>query len=418
MKLKDLNRERKIIVLVVFVCIVFIVLMKASLSSESGDYDTSTESILNGTPFMVLKNDGSRVFYDKYPPVFPIILAFFTWISNQLNINRLWLIIPFSIFCFSYSAVLLSRVFDKLKIKTGIWIAILFGVLNPFMLWMLLQPLSEPFYFLTLILALSEFVNLITEKNSNSNTALIKIGFWLGLGWLTRPISIFVPFLFSIFILVNYLHTSFSLAIRKPLITLTVSVLVVIPWQFMSFRNTNQFNFLSSNGVAALRDGLSYNHKTWREPFEFDNDVQDLLNRFQSNYDTYIETKLIKTFLIEEWQKNKKAVMKLYTFKALRGWYGTDAHKTKIERGIIVFSLSYILILIPSLIFVARKRRDQRDLFIVTFLSILIILSISAINAVSSSLFRYILPFMILGYLPITAFLSSIISTLKLKIHL
>ena len=112
------------------------------------------------------------------------------------------------------------------------------------------------------------------------------------------------------------------------------------------------------------------------------------MSRFQKDYYEYQSSGQIATFLLAEIKENPGGVIGLYAIKVARSWYGTDAHRTNVEWILAAFGFGWLI----CFFFGFKERLFNHDHAEIAILLLAILLSFWLLNAVTSSLFRYMLP--------------------------
>ena len=151
---------------------------------------------------------------------------------------------------------------------------------------------------------------------------------------LTRPVAILLPVLASGLLVVSAiwrrqaaLPTSIAV-----LVLLLVNGLTLAPWQaFLAVQAPEHTVLLSSGGAASLRDGLSFNHKTFRQPLDLPQPVARLSDSVWQHYDQFDGSQALASFLGQQLLEDPVAVLATYSYKAARCWYGTDSQNPNME---------------------------------------------------------------------------------------
>jgi 4-amino-4-deoxy-L-arabinose transferase-like glycosyltransferase len=283
------------------------------------------------------------------------------------------------------------------------------------MLFLLTIPASEDIYMLFYTLSVWELAKILASKKDDPVLKhALAAGIWFGLGWLTRPMSLFFPFI-AVFVILVFSKGKFLASLKTAVVLVLVSFFVITPWQIYTAKNAGKFYFLSSRGVNGLRDGLSLNSsaKTFRTKFEFSADIDSMLARFQANYEGYTESKQVFDFLGNEFSNSPGTVIKYYLIKAGRVFYGTDAHRIKEEKIIRLITFPFFFFYLLSLVYFFRNRKEYALAYQVTVFSLLATLSVCAIAAISTSIARYMVPCMVINALPTGFILLLIFNKLR-----
>lgn len=372
---------------------------RQTVNVVSTDYEDVIQSILNEHAFFSPQGE----LLMQYPPVFPLYMAMLHKISAILNIPTSILTVIGTSFCFAIATyfVFKTALFIGLNNNLSL-LATLIGCLNPFLFKFLFVQYSEPLY----LAVFAPLIYMLIKGDIAGNK------FWLaaifaGLGWLIRPISLFVPFILAGVLALQNRYRSLAF--------IAISTIVILPWQLYTFNQSGEFHFLSSRGFYGIRDGLSLNmpEKTFREGFELPAPIDTTLRRFQHDYYNYRSTKQIAIFLWQEYKENPSGVVGLYALKTLRSWYGTDAHRTRMEFILAIFSLIWLI----SFWYGLRILTNHARFKLVAWCVLALILSFWLLNAVTSSLFRYMIPLFTTGSFIAVRGGQQFVEILKVQIH-
>jgi hypothetical protein len=375
------------------------------VNSNLGDYAPQTESILAGRAFY--SSDG--VLLDSYPPIQPLILAGLTRIAEALGVFAIKVIVFYNILCYSITATVIYEIGVLMKIRKAIVLSLILGVANPLILFLISFPASEVTYMLFYALSVLQLSKIFDSSFKKvSFVTLVGAGVWFGFGWITRPISIFIPFC-AVASILFFSKNHFWYYAKSAFIILISAFIVITPWQIFTFKESGKFFFLSSRGVNGLRDGLSYNSplKTFRSKFEFSEDVDSMLQRFQANYEGYRQSSQVIGFLKNELENNPITVLKYYSIKAGRVFYGTDAHKQREETIIKFITFPFFISYIISIFYFYKRRNEYPVAFKVCVFTLLATLSVWALATIATSIVRYMTPIILINSLPVGGLLYS-----------
>jgi 4-amino-4-deoxy-L-arabinose transferase-like glycosyltransferase len=190
---------------------------------------------------------------------------------------------------------------------------------------------------------------LYLTRDTYKEKIYLVFGFLLGIMMLLRPIAVvFVP----VFIMVILFDRISLLAkIRHMSVIIFLAFLVILPWNLYIYQNWHRFVFLSTDGVPTMRDGFSFNSKSYRHQIHLDKNIKQLSDSFASqnnNIHTYGE---IFNFLIKESKINSIGVIKFYLFKAGRSFYGLDSQDPKGELANMLVCIPLVLIFFAGIVF-------------------------------------------------------------------
>lgn len=362
---------------------------------ESYDYEPLVQSIIEGRAFFA---PNGRLLND-YPPLYPLFLAGQHVLAGWLGVPLSVMLPFFTALVFAVSGLLLfETTIGLLKNSLLAVFVVLASVGNPLLLKFTTVQYSEPLYVLFLMASLYVLMRLLHHK-TNVRWALL-LGLFLGCGLLTRPITLFFPIIAFAYLLV-------WISRKNALLVFVMAILTIFPWQIFTYQASGQFQLLSSRGMYGIRDGLSMNmpEKTFRTPFDFPEDVQAVLTKFQANYYDYQSTGQILSFLITELQTNPSGVIKLYLIKAARSWYGTDAHRIKTEQFLMAFMGLWLVLYVMAFVWLHLNRKEFQQLYRMALFLLWATFSIWVLNTAASSLGRYMVPMMAANALIIVPFL-------------
>jgi hypothetical protein len=394
------NPKTSVFLFIFLLCLAYLLLPSTKIKSDLGDYREMTEFLLAGHPFHNNKGE----FKCDYPPVQPIVHYIITLIAQFLHVGRPLMMALFNILWYALSGVAIYQVLDMLQIKKSLIICLVLAFFNPMVLFLVAMPNSEVLYILFYALSTKEFVAMLVNKHVYGRQTLkpaIWSGIWFGLGWLTRPISLFLPFAAALVMLFPK-KAQFGASFKVAFVMLFVSLLTTVPWQYAIITKADKFYFLSSRGINGLRDGLSNNaeFKSFRTRFEYSADIDSMLARFQANYNDYQTSAQVMDFLKEEYKRKPSAVINYYLIKAGRVFYGTDAHRIKEELFIRLLTIPSYIIYLLSIFYLWKHRKRHQILFELTVFTLLANLSVMFISIISSSIVRYLVPLMVINAIP------------------
>ena len=210
----------------------------------------------------------------------------------------------------------------------------------------------------------------------------------LAVSMLTRPIALFLPAVYSATIL---LFSRLPIGRRLVLSAILVGVVgtVLAPWELVLYRQTGQLVPLSSAGVPALRDGLSFNHKDFRQPLSLPADVAALSDEFWQNYEEYQSPSDIGAFIWQKFRTAPGAVAKLYGIKAARELFGTDSQSKKLEFINLILLACYMLPAALGVYLFVKNSPEHRYLVAVL---LGLVAYFWAMTTVALSIVRYMIP--------------------------
>lgn len=349
------------------------------------DYGPQVENLLNGHGFIF---PGGKV-ADRYPPLHPLLVAGEFWLAGQLGVSPVVVAGTVSLTLTCLSALFLYRLASLVFPRLFAVAASLLFFTHPFILLTLLLPWSETTFNVFFYLAVLLFFESLKAQRMKGNRFLL-IGVLLGASMLTRPVALFAPLLFAAFLLFAA-RSSLPVARRWALggLLISGSILTVLPWEVFLLRHKTKFVLLSSGDLPSMRDGLSFNHKTFRQPINLPADVEELTDRVWEKYPTLTSKGKVFRMISEEFRESPLTVLKLYVIKASRVWYGTDSQRHKLENLNLVIGLVYFLPSAAGLLFAFREAADRRML---AKLVLVLTVYFWAMATVVLSIVRYMVP--------------------------
>lgn len=357
---------------------------------------------------------GNWIFLDKgsvvcAAPGYPLFIAVILQISNFLNIGELELILVFNIIITALSCCLLFLLADFLFGRKTAIVAAFLWMTYPFNLWFIKNPNTEIVFILLLLF--STWLYLSSLKKGGLKL-LSLAGFIMGLNILFRPIALFLPFLFAIFIFFIERDKALSKKILLVIVFLLFALIPVSFWETAISSATGQFILLSSGGPSSIVDGLTFALKSGAggDKVDVPADVLALMER--ANDSNLNSVSKIAKFLWGETIHNTGGFLKLICLKLIRSWYATSQ---KWWEGKIL--LVQFLYLIPSFfgfVYIWKKCREKKREIL---LLLAIILYSWFMTVVALSIMRYMIPAMALIIIFFAVTANLLITYLHKKIR-
>jgi len=291
----------------------------------NGDYTPQVNSLFEGHWFVDVHNR----LMDRHPPLTAFTFFLVTRLAAAIGLSRVYAYMVFIIVIVSVSNIMLYHITNVLGYRIISLITSILFATCPFIGILPLKLISEPMFIFFTFWAL--YV-LMQEYTSVSKRLIqyVKIGVSLGFCMLSRPIGIEYEGFFIFFI-----FACFAAPVSKKLLFSIVMVIssfvVILPWEHAMYKYNHSVRLLSSAGVYATRDGMSFNKKAYRQHFAFPADVDSMLQRFYKNYDHYQTAHEVHLFLLDEFHRSPITVFKLYYIKAQRFWYGVESQNPRYE---------------------------------------------------------------------------------------
>lgn len=358
------------------------------------DYELQTKGLLEGRGF--LGEDGTVS--DRYPPLFPLLLAAQFATADRLGIERVTVTSLVSITTASLAGVLMLQcalLVVPLPMAAFAGFAVL---LMPHLAYATLKPLSVVPY-VTLLMAVVTVVLRQVAMNRIDLSRWAFIGFLVAVMMLLRPIAILFPLVVVVVVLGAYRQHARRQKVQVMLAFALTLFLTLLPWEAWVLAKKGELIPLSSGGASSLRDGISFNTKSFREPLAFGPRLEEFQSRIGEQYTTLNERGAFRRFLVAEFARDPLAVVQLYALKVRRAWYGTDSQNKTIEMAGGVLAILLVLPSLLSLYYIARQQLRAAGAgtglkFWGPALCILIVLYHWLFASLFNSLVRYMVPAM------------------------
>ena len=323
----------------------WLVLPPAYRVAESSDFETFyrpvAEQIRAGNG-IVLPNGAPAL---RYPPGYPVIIAATLGVSDALKITEPAALDILTLLCVAASSLLLHLM--AREAYDG-WLDLLPSAAwstYPLALWLTKQPNSEvPF---TILLFGAVYVVWLLTRRGTAHFGLAAgAGALCGAAMLLRPIAILLPVVFAAAVLLLGYEWPRSARALAAATIIGVSALVVAPWEIHAARAAGRFVMLSTGGVPALRDGLTFGvntDKSYRQGIKVPDAVRTVMIRFYAQYDSLNSFGAIARASKKELVEHPAGFAGLVVMKLARAWYGTDSQR--MERYILLIQAVYLTLL-------------------------------------------------------------------------
>jgi 4-amino-4-deoxy-L-arabinose transferase-like glycosyltransferase len=346
----------------------------------------------------------------RYPPGYPIILAGVFGLGAALHISERAITYIFTVSCMGLASVfifLLARTFYKQELAL---IAALGFMTYPFSLWLTKQPNSEMPFLVTFYASLWFFFLSLTKDTWNGSFSFLS-GIFLGISMLIRPIAVGLPFILAlalwVFTFGKSKHHRFLL-----LMLLLFGVTVTVgPWEAWLYAHTGKFLLLSSGGVPAILDGLTFGIQTkgYRQGMQMPGDVKALMYHFQGLREQLDSVGSIFQAGLEQLKERPTTVLKFGIIKAIRSWFGTNSQRFEI--AIMFIQLGYLVLFLWATIVSYYQRSTLKWMIIIIWI---ILVYFWMMTMIVLPILRYMVPAIGLLFLVIPALFEKKLASARL----
>lgn len=351
--------------------------LRESLSHINSDYLVSVNNIVESGGLIKNKHVLNRV-----PPILPIVISAFVYLSNITGVNVLIFSSIYSILLIHLIGLMILKYSSEFNFSHNNKIILfLIITLNPLSIYYTLKPFSELSFALVLLLSLF-FLKSTIKKTTKINFILFNIFFFFTL--LIRPN--FLPIIFMPFLVIFYLR------LQKKFMFLSVLsfVLVIGPWMAVNFWYNSEIVISSKGNVSSLRDGVVLDNKDFRSSLTYDEEIRFVMDSMWANYEYFDSNGKVIEYYLFHLNNNFSGILKFQILKVTRVFFGTDSINKKQEIFIGLLSIPVFLL---SLIYFIRIRDNPSFDLIFIFLLVFSVL----LSSIVVPLFRYIFPFFLLS---------------------
>jgi hypothetical protein len=363
---------------------------------DFGDYTVQVNHLIKSGKL----EDNDKIL-NRYPPGYPLLLYSSFIVSKYFNINLYYLLFILAALFIAFSSVIIGEI--AYLIYNSNLLAISAGLLyasHPYVLQGLSKIMPETPFMTFLYLSLLVFFVFIIN-NPNKLIYPVFIGFLLGIAMLVRPIGLFLPIILSILALFLLKKVVVIKRFAISAIILISSVITILPWQIYNY-NHNQRILLSSDEVASILDGVSFNNHPSKMQLDLPSDV-DSLARYLSTSGVTTRSDFFK-IAHREFTKQPITMCKLILIKATRSWYGAFGQESRKEKIKIFILGVYATLTFFALI---SLKFNQRVIFIIGISCLVIVFYFWAMTILVVSMVRYMYPIFGLAVIFIPALLRN-----------
>jgi 4-amino-4-deoxy-L-arabinose transferase-like glycosyltransferase len=386
----------------VAVTLLFWAVLPARWQEEPTDYVSFYEpvarAVLEGRGFV--DENGSPAL--RYPPGYPLVVAGVLGTAHLLDISEHAAISTFTLLCFGSTSVLIWALAGGLWGARPALAAAAGWTTYPFALWLTKQPNSEMPFMVLFYAALFVFERALTGKRSW--LAFLTVGLLIGGAMLIRPIAIGLGFVLGGLLWLAMRNVAWSRRLLVVAALLGGNAIAVAPWEAWVYGRTGRIITLGTVGVSSMRDGLTFgvDMKGFRYGTAVPEDVGEVMQAILAQRDRLTSIGAIVSALHEQWLTRPVAVVKLYSLKLARSWYGTDSRR--FELPILLVQVVYLGLLVASTWLAYERgglpKRAAGGVWLVFFYFV-------GMNLLGLTLLRYMIPAIGLAFILTPAWISE-----------
>lgn len=347
-----------------------------------GDYTLQTNNLIRNRSFV----DGEKVL-NRYTPVYPILLFGAYQVSEWFGLEVRTGILLLTALLTALSALLICEI--AFLLYQNRLLALLSGLVfasQPYILQGLTKTMSVTPFMTFFFLGVFLFFGLLLRRGNNPVLPLLLVGIVLGIATLTRPIGLFLPFVFAFLFIVLYRGGTFLQRAIYSSAILVGALAAIAPWQAFNYGHGEKI-LLSSDKVHSIVDGVMFNNSPSKEPMRLPEDVNALALRLSTSG---VESKgEFFGLVFQEFKQDPVPVIKLYFIKAARSWYGAFAQQPSKEVAKLGISLFYLLLTVIGIFRLDLSDYKSR-VYVLTF--VLLTLYFWAMTILVVSMVRYMIP--------------------------
>ena len=373
--------------------LLFTSVLPASLrSNESSDYTSSyqpvAQNLLAGRGLV----DGQNQVAIRYPPGYPFLLAATFALARPLGLADEAAASVLNLLGIGLTSTLLFCLTRTVWGLTPALLGIVVWITYPVALWLTKQPNSE-IPFMVLFYAMLYLFYQSLQAHSHAWPGYLLVGVLAGCAALIRPIAVGVPLILCLILWLTSTHLKARTRLFLVGMLVVGNLMVMLPWEAWIYARTGNIVMLSTAGVAAMRDGLTFtNPKGYREAVPVPTDVTEVIEHVTAKRRELQSLNDIVRVLQTEWQVNPLAVVKLLALKAARSWYATDSGR--FESLILLVQLGYLALILRGSWMAWQQGGNTRGIMVGIWL---LTLYFWAMTIMALSILRYMVP--VLGLL-------------------
>jgi hypothetical protein len=327
-----------------------------------------------------------NIWATRNPPGFPLIIAFFGWFSHQLSLPLGNLMALMTLVFSAGSAFLLFLIGEKLWGKLGGLLIACVWISYPIAIYLFSSPNPEiPFIFFLLA---SIYLIIHSKYSRIPLFDLFLSGIFIGISMLIRPLAIGLGVGLAFLYWLTAQPKSRSVFLGA-LFLLLGNLLIILPWEYVTYQKTGTIIPLSTNGFNSMYDGWTFpaNTKSYREPFAGPEDVSALASSIANQSATIRSSTEFLNLLIGSFENEPITFLKFALLKITLPWYGTDSGR--LDRYILLFQIPYLICIFSSLFLIMKYKHIQKRYYL---FAIFITFYFWAMAFIALPILRYLLP--------------------------
>jgi hypothetical protein len=341
------------------------------------------------------------------PPGHPLLLAASYSVGGAVGLDTMDAAAVLTAVTVILSSALLLALGVQVLPSAMAWLPAVVWMVYPPGLWITKAPHTENPFITLLLLAVLLFVRLSSAPDERSKTVLMLAfgcGLAAGAAMLIRAIGMWSPFLLAASLLLLRFRAWRWRVLPVGAALLIGSVVVVLPWEIIAYRQRGEIIPLASSGSDGIEEGLRRNFEPSYSGHSLvvPDDVRELSRRIieSTGFDEYgVEVAKRRTVplvkaLLHEARRDPPAALKLFAIKAARSLCGTSSQEPRKERVLLFIQLPFLLLGLVGTGVALRQGGIRRDYAVVLLALASGFLSMSVI---AHPLMRYMLPVMALS---------------------
>ena len=357
-------------------------------SDFSGFYEPVARSILNGSGI----SQGSGAPAIQWPPGYPLVLAGTFRLADLLRITEQTALSLSILVSSSLTSVFVFMLARLLWRPFPAFLSSLVWMTYPFALWLTKEPTSEIPFMVVFYGAVCLFGWTVVRQRYAWSFYFL-VGLLVGLAMLIRPIAIGVGMILAATLW--FVRPELRPRSRLFLIAMILlgNIAAILPWQVWVYTATGRVVMLSTNGVVALKDGLTFalKIKSLRLGVEVPQDVERLMQDVAARSSDLRTVGDVVSVMTEALRTRPLAVAKLFALKAERSWYATDSHRYETPSLLIQIPYLILGLCIGISVIIWKHEGVTRRMAIGMCL---IVLYFWGMTTISTSTLRYMTPVM------------------------